>query len=410
MTNFSANPHNILFNPFSADFKNNPYPIYHHLRQQDPVHASFLNAWVLTRYKDVKMVLRDSQFCTNKIYERLKDKAKFLQDEDFDVLQQISSKFLFFIDPPQHTILRELIYPVFSSFINENLQAIVTDIVNELIDEKIDAEEMDIISDFAEKLPVRIIGQILGIPPQDNEELNIWSKNLSLFLDPLLSLEDYQKLNKVCIQFRDYLQTLINKRKEKPENDLISALIHVAQKDNRLDHESLLSTLLMLFTTGEETTVNLVGNGILALLLNPEQMNQLKSNPEIIASAVEELLRYDSPVQQTAKVSLKTFELEDKVINEGDVVIISFGAANRDPSVFEKPDQLNFDRQKNEHLAFGGGIHYCLGARLARLQGKIAINTILKRLSNLQLAQENLQRRKNIALRGLKSLPVTFNK
>jgi hypothetical protein len=250
---------------------------------------------------------------------------------------------------------------------------------------------------------------MLGVPAADSYKLARWSNEMSRIIDPLMSLEDYDELNQVAVEFTDYFRALIGERQKRPQDDLISALIQAREKEDKLSEEELLSVCMLLFVTGEETTVHTIGNGMLALLRQPDQLDLLRQQPNIIQSAVEEILRYDSPVQQTARIAVEDVEIDGKIIHSGDNVLVSIGAANRDPTVFPNPDQLDLTREPNRHLAFGDGLHYCLGAPLARLQGQIAIDTLVRRLPNMTLNTDQLEWRKNINIRGLKSLSVSFN-
>jgi len=387
------------FNPFLAEFQRDPYPTYHRLRIEDPVHRSF-DTWVLTRYADVKAVLRDPRFGADQVPKRIKNKSHYFEEQqrDLKTLVQMSGKFFFYLDPPDHTRLRGLVSKAFSAKVVEH----------ESINKVRDTGVMDIVVDLSCPLPVIVIARMLGVPAEDSSKLGQWSNEMSRIIDPLMSLEDYDQLNQVAVEFTDYFRDLIVERRKTPKEDLISALIAARDQGDKLSEDELLSVCMVLFVTGEETTVHTIGNGMLALLRHPDQMELLKRNPIIIQSAVEEILRYDSPVQQTARIAMEDVEIGGKTIRAGENVLVSFGAANRDPAQFSKPDQLNLIRDENHHLAFGDSIHYCLGAALARLQGQIAINTLMQRLPDLKLNTDKLEWRKNINIRGLKSLPVSF--
>jgi hypothetical protein len=238
-------------------------------------------------------------------------------------------------------------------------------------------------------------------------QLTKWAHDLFRVLDQPMSLEDYQYLNTIALEFREYFSGLIAEREKSPKEDLICNMIAAQKQSGNVDYEELIAFCAMLFSVGQDTTENLIGNSLLALLNHPEQLQKLKQEPTIIASAVEELLRYDSPVQLVARVAMENVEIDGNIIRTGDRVHISLGAANRDPHQFPNPDVLDLSRQKHG-VPFGAGIHYCLGSTLARIQGQVAINTVLQRLSNLKLNTDRLEWRKNIILRGVKSLPVTF--
>lgn len=398
------------FNPFLPEVHADPYPTYHRLRSLEPIHRSFLGAWILTRYADVKAVLRDPRFSVDKLAGHLKDKSSYLkQQRDLNTVALFTSKWLIFLEPPDHTRLRKLVSKAFSPGVVERLRPYIQDIVDELIDKVQDKRGMDIISDLASPLPVTVIAKMLGVPAEDRSALHQWSNDLSRILDPLLPLETYEHLNQVVVEFTEYFRGLFAERRKSPKEDLISALIAAREQGDKLSEDELLSTCMLLFFAGEETTVDTIGNGMLALLRHPDQMEKLKREPAIIQSAVEELLRYDSPVQHTQRIATENVEIGGKTIEAGDKVVVCLGAANRDPAQFSDPDRLDLTRRENCHLAFADGIHSCLGAALARLNSQIAINTLVQRLPDIKLQTDTLEWRKNIVIRGLKALPVTFD-
>ncbi len=400
----------VKFNPFSAEFRANPYPTYDRLRVEDPIHWSFLKAWVVTRHRDVKQILGDRRFRADDLPERLNQKKLYLQEgEDFNLLKQTISKWLFFVEPPHHTRLREIITKAFSISTIEQMRPQVTEIVNELINDVREAGTMDIITDMAAPLPALVTAKMLGIPQQDRPLITQWAYDLFRVFDQPLSLQDYADLNQVAGESRAYFLELINHRKNNLQSDLLSNLIIASEETGKLDLDEVLGLCAMLFSVGQETTENLIGNGMLALLQNPEQMAKLQQDPTLINNAIEELLRYDSPVQIVARDATEDIEIDGNLIHAGESVVLCLGAANRDPEQFRDPDILDITRNINRNLPFGGGIHYCLGSALARLEGQIAINAMVQQLPELTLATNSLTRRKNIVLRGLQSLPVTFN-
>ena len=398
------------FNPFDLEFRADPYSTYQSLRSTEPVHWSLIGVWVLTSYVDVKGVLTDKRFGADPLPKRLKEKHQYAQNKEkgFDTLGEASSKFLFYMNPPDHTRLRGLVSKAFSLGVVESMRPQIQKVIDELLSKVLDRGGMDIIFDLAGPLPVIVIANLLGIPSQDCHKLHEWSNDLSRTLDPLISLKEYEDLNTVALQFRKYINDLIAEREKKPQQDLISALITARDQGDRLREDELWTICMQLFVTGEETTVNTIGNGMLALLHHPEQMEKLKQEPTLIPSATEEVLRYESPVQFTGRYATENIEIGGKTIKKDERVLLCLGAANRDPAEFPDPDRLDITRRENRHLAFADGIHYCLGAALARVQAQIAINTLVQRLPNLKLNTDKLEWRKNIYLRGLKSLPVTF--
>lgn len=399
----------VKFNPYHPAFQANPYPIYHQLRSVEPIHQSFKGMWVVTRYADAKAVLRDPRFCVDKMPNNVKHKGNYLKQKDFNTLAQAISKWLIFLDPPEHTRLRGLISKAFSSTSVKFLRPQIQQITDELISKVRHRGSMDIISDFACPLPCNVIAAILGVPVEDWFKLYHWSDELSNILDPLRSLEDYEQMNKVALEFTDYFKSLIVKRQKNLQQDLLSALIAVKEQDNKLSEEEIISVCMLLFFTGEETTVNLIGNGMLALLRHPQQMQQIKTQPMLIQSAVEEILRYDSPIQITTRVATEDVDLDGVTIRVGEKVVVVLGAANRDPAQFPDPDRFDITRVNNSHLAFADGIHYCLGAVLTRIEAEIAINALVQQLPDLKLSPDRLEWRNKVAFRSLKALPITFN-
>ena len=403
----------IQFNPFSPEFRANPYPIYHRLRSENPIYrSSFGSEWVLTRYEDVKTILRDRRVYSYDRPKMIAQKSKYLQKQgkNLNVLAEASKNFLIYMNPPDHTRLRGLVSKAFSKVVIEGMRPQIQTIVDECLDKALSRGEIDIIGDLAGVLPVNVIASMLGVPTHDaQEQLHQWSQVLSRILDSLISLEEYEAINQAVLEFQEYFRHLISKREKDPQDDLISYLIAARDESDKLNEEEVISICMLLFSAGEETTVNLIGNGMLALLHHPEQMKKLQQEPEIIRTAVEEMLRYDSPIQILGQIAGEDLEIGRQIIQKGEKMVLCLGAANRDPVKFPNPDQFDITRQENSHLAFADGIHRCLGATLAQIEAEIAINSLLQKLPNLKLASEKLKWRKNIALRGLKALPVTFS-
>jgi pimeloyl-[acyl-carrier protein] synthase len=394
----------VNFNPFLPEFYLNPYLIYHQLQAEDPVHLSSMGAWVITGYADVAKALRDPRLSS-----KPSEISSYSQrQEGNSLVASFISDILFFRDPPDHTRLRRLIGKVFNTRIVEEMRPRIQQIVNELINRIEEKDDLDIIADFAKPLPVTVISHILGIPPEDRYKLKQWSHWLGYIFDPMKASNVSQQLTQSIVEFREYLTQLIAKRRQKPEQDLITALIQARDEHDKLSEEELLVTCMLLFASGEETTVNLIGNGVISLLRHPDQLAKLRQNPSLIQSAVEEFLRYESPLQISGRTAIEDIEIGGKLIKKGPPVFLILGAANRDPAQFHNPDQLDITRTNNDHFAFGDGIHYCMGSALARTQGQIAISALVQKLPNLQLQTNNLEWRENVFLRGLKTLPVSF--
>jgi cytochrome P450 len=311
-------------------------------------------------------------------------------------------------DPPDHTRLRNLVFKAFTPRMVEQLRNTIQAITDRLLDEVQEKGELDLMAALAYPLPVTVIAEMLGIPRDDQDQFHDWSNALARSLDLTDDTAVYDEASQAAADFTDYLADLAEQRRRQPQNDLLSALVAVEDEGEHLTANELYATSSLLFVAGHETTINLIGNGMLALLRHPDQLALLRENSGLMKTAVEELLRYDSPVQMTSRMALADIEYKEHTFKRGMQVAFLLGAANHDPERFEKPSQLDITRQKNQHLSFGGGIHYCLGAPLARLEGEIALTTLLRRMPNLQLATEAPEHGDNYLLRGLKSLPLTF--
>jgi len=396
------------FNPFEEGFRRDPYPVYRTLRAEDPVHRSFLDAWVITRHADVKFVLRDRRFGVDPIPERIAERHRFVTNRggDLEALLTASQRFFFFLDPPAHTRMRGLVRTVFSAGAVQRMLPIITSYVDRLLDDLKGRDHFDLIEDYAGPLPVFVIASMLGVQDFDLRTLKAWSLELSRILDPLVSLEEYQAMDGIVQGFEACFREAFDVRRHQPADDIISALLSGALHHTDLQERDLAAICTWLFITGEETTVNLIGNGMLSLQRHPEACARLRADPGLIGTAVEEFLRFESPVQLTTRVAHEDLELGGRQIRAGDKVVVGVGAANRDPTVFDEPDELRLDRQPNPHLAFGDGIHFCLGATLARAQGCIAIPRLLECFPNLQMDVDALHWRRNIVVRGLQHLRV----
>jgi cytochrome P450 len=396
----------------SPEFYANPYPIYHQLRDADPVHWSDAwKGWVLTRYADVTSTLRDFSRFSN--VGRIDLFLEQLPEEGRGKMGPLKGHFsraITHLDPPDHTRIRKLLKTVLSTRLVQSMCPRIEALVSELISEVQDAGRMDVIRDFAYPLPAIVLGEMLGIPPEDRDQYKKWSDDIGVGLvgTGRAALDNVERARQSLFELTDYLRPLVAQRRQHPRNDLISNLIAIEVKGDRLSERELFSTCITLILAGHGTTTNLIGNGILALLRHPDQLEALKNDPSLIEIAVEELLRYDSPLQRIWRMATEDVEIDGKHIRKGQIVLPTMGAANRDPAEFAEPDRLNISRQNNPHVALGTGIHLCVGGPLARLQGVIAINALLQRLPSLQLETEALAWEANLFHRGLKSLPVVF--
>lgn len=389
-----------LFDPSLPEFQTNPYPFYRRLRTEAPVYWNVSNqAWVMTRYADVGAVLRDRRFLTQKT---------FFPEGQFTAMQQIMQRWMLLSDPPAHTRLRGLVNKAFTPHMVDGLRRDIEGIVARLLDQVEAAGTMELIRDLAFPLPVTVIAHMLGVPAADHDRFKRWSQAVAFLGEPieLATPEIVERANQAMMEFVDYFRALVAEKRRVPEDDLLSALIAAEEHGDRLTLDELLANAILLLFAGHETTVNLLGNGVLSLLRHPDQLALLRENPDLIRNAVEECLRYESPVQTTTRLVPEDVLYEGQALLKGHMVLLVLGAANRDPEQFPDPDRLDITRADNRHLAFGAGGHYCVGAPLSRLEAQIAIPMLLRRLPRLQLGPEPPQWRQSIAWRGLRTLPL----
>ncbi len=393
----------VTFNPMDPEFVADPYPTYHRLRTEDPVHRSPLGFWVLTRYDDVVMTLRDPRFAKEAI-------AGFVAAR-FGIEMPIERLSMLDRDPPDHTRLRGLVNKAFTPRVVERLRPHIQGIVDRLLDAVEDRRSMDLIEDFAYPIPVTVICEMLGVPMDDRAKFKEWGLAIARGLDALLLPTDSEVTTKSAAAraaLGDYFRALIAERRAAPRADMLSDLIAAEEAGDKLSEEELLSTCILILIAGHETTVNLIGNGTLALLRHPAELQRLRETPGLVNTAVEELLRFDGPVQRTARIPSEDVVIRGREIKQGEMVMPFIGAADRDPAQFPDPDRLDLGRAENRHIAFGWGIHFCVGAPLARVEGQIALGTLVRRLPKLALATDRPVFRQSLTLRGLSALPVAF--
>ena len=395
----------------SPKFKANPFPFYAQLRAEAPVFPVTVSmptrqrAWLVTRYSDVLDVLKDARFAKNPYNamspEQLKKRPWV--PSMFKPLEQN----MLDLDGPDHSRLRALVHKAFTQRLIEQMRDQIQVLTNELLDAAEPKGGMDLIADFALPLPLTMIGRILGVPAEDNHMFHRWTKTL-------VSAETnkyYFVVIPILIRFMGYLKKLIKERRAHPKDDLVTALVQAKDGSDQLSGDEVLAMIFLLLVAGHETTVNLIGSGSLALLEHPDQLEKLRSEPAVIKPAIEELLRFVCPVEMaTERYAREDITIAGTTIPRGELVLAVIGSANRDANYFDNPDSLDVTRENNKHLAFGQGVHYCLGAPLARLEGQIAISTLVRRMPNLRLsiAPDQLRWRGGIVLRGLEALPVSF--
>jgi cytochrome P450 len=398
-----------LFNPLSPDYIKNPYPHYVRLREHDPMHVNAHGAFVASRHADVTFVLRDKRFGKDYVERTIRRYGPKIMDEP---IFRGMSHWMLQQDPPDHTRLRGLVVKAFTARRVEDMRPRIQEIVDQTLDRIIPQGKMDLIEDYAFRLPVIIICDMLGIPEEHREMFYKGSRDGGRVLDPVpLSPEEIQQANVTSAMSRMYFENLFELRRKNPADDLITQLVQAEEAGDKLTNEELTANIILLFGAGHETTVNLIGNGLLALHRNPDQLALLKTRPELIGNAIEEFLRYDSSVQMTGRVALEDIEdLGGKRIPKGESVLCLLGSANHDPAVYpDHPERLDITRPNVKPLSFGGGIHFCLGAQLARIEAEIAISTLLRRLPELRLDDaENPEWRPTFVLRGLRRLPASW--
>jgi cytochrome P450 len=396
-----------LFDPLSPDYIRDPYPSYERLRRLDPVHLTPFGNYLVSRHAEVSLVLRDKRFGKD-FAERSSRRygPQIMQEPVF----QSMGHWMLQQDPPDHTRLRGLVVKAFTARRVEDMRPRIQEIVDDALDRIEAAGHMDLIEDFAFRLPVTVICDMLGIPEDHREVFYTSSRDGGRLLDPVpLSRAEIDAANAGNLMARAYFQQLFDLRRRQPGDDLTTQLVQAEEDGSKLSNEELTANLILLFGAGHETTVNLIGNGLLALFRNPDQLALLKANPALITGAVEEFLRYDSSVQMTGRVALEDIEdLCGKPVPKGETVLCLLGSANRDPAVYpDHPETLDVTRANVKPLSFGGGIHHCLGAQLARIEAEVAIGTLLRRLPELKLDDpDHPEWRPTFVLRGLKRLPA----
>ena len=398
-----------------SDFFADPYLAYDTIREQDPVHWSEIwQAWIITRYDDVMRILRDSQRFSNEGRQQslLNQFTAEQQAELMALEQHYAAGGLINSDPPKHTRLRALVSKAFTPRMVQEMTPRIQRLIDELIDSVVNTGQMDVIGDLAYPLPATVIAEMLGAPAQDQDQFKQWSEDTNAFLGTgKASFDHALQAQKSLYDMKDYLRTLLHQRQKDPQEDLLTELASAEEQGTSFTEAEILSTCHTLLVAGHETTTNLIGNGLLAVLAHPAEWHKLQSTPQLIQNAIEEMLRYDGPAHSVKRVASEDVSMSGKTIRKGQLVYLMLGAANRDPSQFRSPDQFMADRSPDElkTVAFGYGAHFCVGAPLARLEGKIAFDTMFRRLPNLKLESEKrVQWKHNMSIRGLESLSVIF--
>jgi cytochrome P450 len=387
----------------SPAFREDPYPYYERFRGPSPLLRVAETIWFALGHADVTTLLRHPRMSTD-------EQQQHAATEAGNALDPNRTRSLLFMDPPDHTRLRNLVARAFTPRRIEGLRATTEAITAELLDAlPADGTPVDLILAFAYPLPVRVICRLLGIPEADEAVFTGWSHGIARSLDPsvLRSPAIDATIDQARSELRAYLGALLEFRRKSPGDDLLSGLAAVDADGDRISSGEVLSLAVLLLVAGHETTVNLIGNGMLALLRAPDQLALLRRSPELVGGAVDELLRFDGPVQITQRIATEDMEVVGCQVRRGDEILLVLGAANRDAAVFAEPDRLDVTRDARRHVGFGGGIHHCLGAVLARMEAQIAVAALLERFGRIELAGAPV-RRPTFTLRGLESLPIAL--
>jgi cytochrome P450 len=408
MPAIDANFEELLVSP---EFVANPYPLLARLRQEEPVYWSDgIGGWLLTRYDDILISFKQTTHYSNenrlgKAVEYLppERRAKFKPFED-----HYATKGLLHSDPPDHTRLRALVTREFTVMIVEKMRPRIQEVVDGLLDAAEKNGRMDVVPDLAAALPVQVIAEILGVPPPDRYLIRKWTDHILRFQGVNKPSEaDLSRAQDALMEMRAYIKSMINERRRQPCGDLMGKFVAAESEGQRLSEAELINTCVTLFTAGHETTLSLISNTIYTLLANSDQYELLRHDPGLLESAIEESLRYESPVSRQSRLMKDNTELAGKKLKKGEIVFQMLNAANRDPAYFADPDKFDIQRKKNRHIAFGQGIHFCVGAALSRAESTIAVGTALKRFPNLRLVDDkpdwDVSKRNS---RVLRSLPV----
>jgi cytochrome P450 len=398
----------VSYDLLSPKVQADPYPIYREMRRKDPVHWSELaRAWFITSYAEVIDVLKDSRFSVQGTQQKSNERMGYRHDEQ-SPLRRINKRWMLFVDPPDHTRLRGLVNRAFTPKAVEELKPRIQQLVDGLLDQVQDRGHMDIVHDVGDPLPAKVLAYLLGLPDEDSAILKPWADVVGMGIDPILRPDVVVRINQVILEASEYFERQVELRRKNPGDDLLSALISVEEQGERLSSDELLSLLFLFLAAGTETTTNLTCNGLYTILRYPDQLARLRADPTLIESAIEEFLRFETPVQVTGRVALEDIQVGGKLIRKGQPLGLLLGAANRDPEQFPDPDHLDIGRTPNRHDAFSFGPHFCVGAPLGRAEAAIAIGTVLRRFPNLKLQSETPQWRPTMNNRGLQTLPVTF--
>lgn len=401
MTLSATTGHAAEFDFFDAEYRRDPYPVLARLRATDPVHKSRFG-WIITRHADVVRLNRDPR--CGRDTRKLRGGGLTVRASGRAGFEEMLSTFMIHLDPPDHTRIRKLMAYAFTPKAIEQMASSVERVARDLLDAMPEEGEVELIHDFAKPLPVTVICELMEVPREDFPRIERWSEAIAEQFEVTATAEQLDAADAAYVAFKAYLGRFVEERRRSPGSGLVDRLILAERETDALSSNELLANIIVLLVAGHETTTNLIGNGMLALLEHGTELALLRARPDLDASAVEECLRYESPVNTNGRCPHEDVEIGGKIIREGQLVMCMLGAANRDPEVFAQPDRFDITRSPNPHQSFGGGVHHCLGAHLARLEGRIAIRALLERYPTLELDRERVRWRDRINLRGLSEL------
>jgi pimeloyl-[acyl-carrier protein] synthase len=407
----------LLFNPFDPRVNSNPYPHYERLRTQDPVHWSKLGVWFVGRYEDARAILKDRRFRVREISDIFAGTSAALDEANkggegkpaLAGLAAATSNWLIFQEAANHRRLKTVYTSSLNRSLLDSLRPIVRDAARSLIERQLPRGEMDVMRDFARELPFQIIAPLIGLPLEMYPKMQKWVRLLTRFVVSFSSLEDLELMDAASAEFMAYLRKLIAERRSTLKGDLLANLImDRADQNQRLVEQELLSVCIFIIVAGLEAVENCLGNSTLALITHPKEYHQFRDNAGSLPNAIDELIRFDAPLQLVMRKALEDVEIGGKMIHAGDYVYVAIGSANRDPARFDKPNELILDRQQNHHLAFGDGHHLCVGVQLTRIEVHEALQVMAEMLPSMRAATERFSWGHSLLAHGLTSLPVRF--
>jgi pimeloyl-[acyl-carrier protein] synthase len=421
----SSRPITVAFDYFAPAFRDDPYATYARLRAEAPVHwgmgfePGMAGVWHIARYADIQRVLKDPRFTHQHAREAASAAVGATGDplptgsahDEAQLFRELSGLSLLFIDPPAHTRLRGLVSKAFTPRMVESVRPRAQALAEELLDAAAPTGTLDVIAGYAMPLTLTVISEMLGVPIESREEMRAWAGVLVQAIDCKRDTAIYGPATEVAMRLVALFGGVLEERRASPRADLISELLQAHEQGDRLSEQELIVTATTLLLAGHETTVNLIGNGMLALLRHPDQFALLRAQPDLVPSAIEEFLRFEAPSQMASRVAPEEMELGGQIIGRGEILNLLLGSGNHDPDAFNDPDGLDIARASNRHLAFGTGMHYCLGAPLARLEGQVAIETLPRRFPHARLSADPTlapEWRETISFRGLRSLWLTL--